>query len=119
MSQPLSRIVSWVAAVLGVGELLDSLDISFWEGALVFGVLFLIGAVWTRRGGIGGPILVGILCAFEVQAFFQWARGGAFDWVTQVAVLVVSAAGLVGVLVLLKGTFAARRARRRIASAGV
>ncbi len=115
MSQPITRIVTWIAVVLGVGELLDSFDISFWEGALAFGVLFLAGALWTQRGSIGGPILIGLLCAFEVQAFFQWARTGTFDWVSQIAFLVVSAVGLLAALVLLKDALSTRRAHRRVA----
>ena len=108
MPHTTARLVTWIAVALGVGELLDTFDISFWEGALVFGILFLAGALWTRRGGVGGPILIGLLCAFEVQAFFSWAHDGTFDRITQIAFLIVSATGLVAVMGLLGSRFTAR-----------
>lgn len=111
------RLLTALAVLLGVGELADAPTISFWEGALAFGILFLAGALWTHRGGAGGPILVGALSAFEIQAFFQWARGGTIDWIAQVGFLVVSTVALIVALAVLKGAYDTRAARRTIARA--
>ena len=92
------RLLTAIAVVLGVGELADAFFISFWEGAVVFGILFLAGALWTRRGGIGGPILIGALSAFEIQAFFEWERGGTADWISQIAFLIISVIAVITVI---------------------
>ena len=109
------RRLTAIAVLLGIGEFGDSFFISFWEGAAVFCVLFLAAALWTRRGGIGGPILIGLLCAFEIQGFFQWARGGTADWISQIAFLVVSIAGVLTAVVLLKNVLDTRRAKQHMA----
>jgi uncharacterized membrane protein YuzA (DUF378 family) len=109
------RLLTAIAVLLGIGEFGDSFFISFWEGAAVFCVLFFAAALWTRRGGIGGPILIGVLCAFEIQGFFQWARGGTADWISQIAFLVVSIAGVVVVVALLKNALDTRRANQHVA----
>jgi hypothetical protein len=111
------RLLTALATALGLIELVDAPTISFWEGALAFAVLYLAGAQWTRRGGVGGPILVGALSVFEIQGFFQWARGGTVDWVAQIGVLVLSTLALIVALAVLKGAHDARTARRSIARA--
>jgi hypothetical protein len=111
------RLLTALAAALGLIELADAPTISFWEGALAFGILYLAGAEWTRRGSVGGPILVGALSAFEIQGFFQWARGGTVDWVAQIGVLVLSTVALSVAFAVLKGAYDARTARRSIARA--
>ena len=112
------RLLTAIAVVLGVGELADAFFISFWEGAVAFGILFLAGALWTRRGGIGGPILVGVLSAFEIQAFFQWERGGTVDWISQIAFLIVSVIAVITVIAVLRGAHHARTNTRPAARAG-
>ena len=109
------RRLTAIAVLLGIGEFGDSFFISFWEGAAVFCVLFFAAALWTRRGGIGGPILIGLLCAFEIQGFFQWARGGTADWISQIAFLVVSIAGVLTAVALLKNVLDTRRAKQHMA----
>ena len=106
------RLLTTIAIVLGVGELADSFAITFWEGALAFSILFLAGAAWTRRGGVGGPILVGALCTFEIQGFFQWQRGGVADWISQIAFLIISTVGLLTVIAVLWSAYRARSAER-------
>lgn len=101
------RMLVSAALLLGLAEFADSFFISFWEGAAVFAALFLLAALWTRRGGIGGPILTGALCIFELQSFPTWKRTGLEDWISQSAVAVVSALCLliaVGVLIHTLGT---------------
>jgi hypothetical protein len=111
------RLLTALATALGLIELADAPTISFWEGALAFGILYLAGAQWTRRGGVGGPILIGALSAFEIQSFFQWARGGAVDWVAQIGVLVLSTLALIVALAVLKRAYDTRTARRSVARA--
>jgi hypothetical protein len=111
------RLLTALAVVLGLAELADAPTISFWEGALAFGVLYLVGALWTRRGGVGGPILIGALSAFEIQAFIGWTRGGTADWIVQIGVLVISAVALIASLAVLKGMYDVRASRRRIVRA--
>jgi hypothetical protein len=109
------RLLTAIAVLLGVGEFGDSFFISFWEGAAVFCVLFLAAAFWMRRGGIGAPILIGLLCAFEIQSFPSWQRGGMADWISQISFLVVSIAGVLVALAVFKRAFDARRTRRHLA----
>jgi hypothetical protein len=109
------RLLTAIAVLLGVGEFGDSFFISFWEGAAVFCVLFLAAAFWMRRGGIGAPILIGLLCAFEIQSFPSWQRGGVADWISQISFLVVSIAGVLVALAVFKRAFDARRTRRHLA----
>jgi hypothetical protein len=109
------RLLTAIAVLLGVGEFGDSFFISFWEGAAVFCVLFLAAAFWMRRGGIGAPILIGLLCAFEIQSFPSWQRGGTADWISQIAFLVASIAGVLVALAVFKRAFDARRTRRHVA----
>jgi hypothetical protein len=113
------RVLVAVAAALGLAELADAPTISFWEGAAVFGLLYLAGAWWTRRGGIGGPILIAALSLFEIQDFFGWSRGGVADWTIQVAFLAGSIVALAVALALLRAAHGARVGRARPASVDV
>lgn len=117
ISRPTDRrgLLTAIAVLLGVGEFADSFFISFWEGAAVFCVLFLAGAFWMRRGGVGAPVLIGLLCAFEIQSFPSWQRGGVADWASQIAFLVVSIAGVLVTLAVLKRAFDDRRTRQQVA----
>ena len=109
------RLLTMIAVLLGIGEFCDSFFISFWEGAAVFSVLFLAAAYCMRRGGIGAPILIGVLCAFEIQSFPSWERGGAADWASQIGFLVASIAGVLVALAVLKRAFDDRRTRQQVA----
>ena len=103
-------LLGLIALLLGLGEFADAFFISFWEGAAVFAVLFLVGVIWVRRGGIGGPVLVGALCVFELQSFPTWHRAGTGDWISQIAFAVVSAAGLLVALSVVWQSIRTRKA---------
>jgi hypothetical protein len=107
----LRHLLALLALLLGLGEFADAFFISFWEGAAVFSVLFLAAMLWIRRGGIGGPILVGALCVFELQSFPTWHRHGVGNWISQIAFVVVAAAGLLLALAVLKQSYRIRRAK--------
>ena len=107
------RLLVGLAVLLGLAEFADVFAISFWEAAAVFSALFLAAAWWTRRGGIGGPILVAILCVFELQSYPTWDRNGVADWITQSAFAVGSAVCLIVALAVLKRSVVARRTAKR------
>jgi hypothetical protein len=104
------RLLVGLALLLGLAEFGDAFIISFWEGAAVASALWLASARWTRRAGLGGPILAGSLSVFELQSFPTWQRNGIEDWILQVPVAVLSAVTLVVALAVLKQGFAARKA---------
>lgn len=102
-----------LAVVLGLAEFENAFTISFWEGAAVFSALFLLAALWTRRGGLGGPILTAALCVFELQSYPTWKRNGLEDEITQTAFAVVSAACLLVAVAMIGMTVADRRRASR------
>lgn len=110
ISRDRRRLLGLIALLLGLGELADAFFISFWEGAALFSVLFLVGVIWIRRGGIGGAIFVGALCVFELQSFPTWERSDTGDWISQTAFAVVSAAGLLVALSIVWQSIRTRRA---------
>jgi hypothetical protein len=103
------RLLVALALLLGLAEFGDIFVISFWEAGAVFSALFIASALWNRRGGIGGPIMVGLLCVFELQSFPTWERNGIGDWILQVPFAVLSAVTLVVALAVLKRGLAARK----------
>jgi len=107
------RLLVGLAVLLGLAEFADVFAISFWEAAAVFCALFLAAAWWTRRGGIGGPILVTILCVFELQSYPTWDRNGITDWITQTAFAAGAAVCLIVALAVLRRSFAERRQAKR------
>jgi hypothetical protein len=103
------RLLVALAVLLGLAEFAAAFAISFWEAAAVLSALFLVAAWWTRRGGIGGPILVGVLCVFELLSYPTLKRNGLAEWITQSAFAVAAAACLIVALAVLKRSFAERR----------
>lgn len=112
------RLLAAIALLLGLGELADAFAISFWEGAAVFSALFIAGSLWTRRGGIAGPILVAALCVFELQSFPTWKRTGLEDWISQTAFVAVSAACLLVAIAVLRRAFVTRKTISSISDHG-
>lgn len=103
------RLLSLIALLLALGEIADAPFISFPAGVIVLAVLFLAGTRWIRRGGIGGPILIALLCLFEVASFPSWARHTTGDWISQIAFVVVSLAGLLLALAVIKRSLNTRK----------
>jgi hypothetical protein len=100
-----------IALLLAVGEYVDAFFISFPAGAAVFATLLVLGVVWIRRGGIGGPILVAALFAFEDANAPFWPRTGLGDWITTIAYGGLALAGLLVALVVIKDSLGARRGK--------
>ena len=95
------------AVIVGLGK--DPWGAGF---AVLFGGLFLV-ATWLLRSGrvTAGAIFAGILCLFEIIEYPSWHRHGALDWTYQTAYVILSLAGLMGVIVVL-----AERRRHRVAA---
>lgn len=109
------RLLATIAAALGLGELENAFTISFWEGAAVFSALYLLAAFWTRRGGLGGPILAGALSIFELQSYPTWKSTGREDQIIQAAFAAVSATCLCVAVVVIVKTVAERRHAAKLA----
>jgi hypothetical protein len=107
----LRHLLALIALLLGLSEFVAAFFVSFWEVNPVLCVLFLAGLVWIRRGGIGGAILVGALCVFELWGFTTYSRNGIDDWVSQIPIAVVSAAGLTVALAVLTQSLTMRKAK--------
>jgi hypothetical protein len=88
------RLLGPVALVLALGEVASAFVISFPIGAIIFAGLFVAGAVWVRRGGIGGAVFVAALCAFEIADYPFWQRHSTAAVIGQTAFAVVALAGL-------------------------
>ena len=100
-----------IALLLALGEYVDAFFISFPAGAAGFATLLVLAVVWIRRGGIGGPILVGALFAFEDANAPFWPRTGLGDWITTIAYGGVALAGLLVALAVIKHSLGARRTK--------
>ena len=104
------RSLVLIAMVLAVAEIVDAFFVSFPAGPAIFAVLLLAGALWTRRAGIGGPILIAVLCVFEIANAPSWLRDTVGDWISMFAFAAVAIAGLVVAILVIRATRSARRA---------
>jgi hypothetical protein len=104
------RSLVLIAVVLAVAEIVDAFFVSFPAGPAVFAVLLLVGALWTRRGGLGGPILIAVLCVFEIANAPSWPRQTIGDWISMFAFAAVACAGLVVAIIVIRTTRSARGA---------
>ena len=101
------RTLLAVAVLFAIGEALDSISVG-WI-AVIFAVLFAVGALVMRRGGRFGVILVGVLVLVEVVAWPTFKRHTTTDWITQIPFLLF---GLVGLAALGIVLFGGRRTTR-------
>ena len=108
-----------IAVALGLGEFENAFTISFWEGAAVFSALFFLAAFWTRRGGLGGPILAAALSVFELQSYPTWKSNGLEDRIAQGAFAAVSAVCLCVAVVVIVRTVADRRRSAKLVERAV
>jgi hypothetical protein len=105
----LTTVLTALAGALCLGELVSALII--WKEnyadavpafAVVFGVLFLIGAGLLRGGRVtAGSIFVGLLCLFELITFPSWTRHGALDWAYQLSYAALALACLATAITVL------------------
>ena len=102
------RLLIAIAVLLAVGEYVDAFFISFPAGAAGFATLLLLAVLWTRRGGLGGPIVAAALFAFEDVNAPSWPRTGLGDWITTIAYGGVALAGLLVALAVIKQSLRTR-----------
>jgi hypothetical protein len=101
------RLLIALALALAIGEFVGALAID-WPA----GILFIAGAYWLRRGGIGGPIVVGLLAAIETVAvpvhgpYADWAQD---RWIVQALFVGVALACLVAAVAVFVESIRARR----------
>ena len=103
------RLLILIALLLAAGEIVDAFFVSFPAGAAVFAALLIVGVLWTRRGGIGGPILIAVLCVFEIANAPSWPRDTVGDWISMTGFAVVALAGLLVAVSVILATRSARR----------
>ena len=99
-----------VAVIFAIGEGLDSIDIG-WP-ALIFAVLFVIGALLIGRGTRVGVGLVGFLLVWEVALWPTFDRSSTKDWIIQTPFLILGVIGLGLFGVVVYRGLQARRAPR-------
>lgn len=82
--------LQWIAAVVAVEIALHSFIAKEPMLTLVGAGLWIgAGLVWTRRGGRGGPVAVGVLAIFEILATLFFAEEFADDASTATWILVI------------------------------
>lgn len=105
-----TRIAIAGGLLCGFGELVLAPTMDFPSGtilALVFGVAFLAGVVWLRRGRVGGAVLIAVLAAIELAFMPMYTWSSTKDWIMQGSFAAASIVALVG------GIGVAAQARRR------
>ncbi len=106
---PWRRWRAWlqvISVVVAVEIALHSFIVNEPAVTLVLATLWLLGFFWTRRGGRGGPILIGVLSLLELVGIFFASDEAApgvtgLVWILAVHVVLVGAA-LVAVVMTLK-----------------
>lgn len=105
-----TRIAIVGGALCGLGELALSptMDgVSGAAGAIAFGLAFLGGVVWLRRGHVGGAWVIAVLAAIELAFMPMYTWSSTKDWIMQGSFAAASIVALVG------GIGVAAQARRR------
>jgi hypothetical protein len=103
------RLLGAITLVLLVGEVVSAFFITFVAGAVIFACLFGVGALLVRRGGVAGPLLVAVLCAFEVTDFPFWQRHSTAAVIGQSIFAAVALAGLLVAIAVTWRSLAGRR----------
>ena len=109
-----TRVAIAGGVLCGLGELALSPTMDGISGASVaiaFGLAFLGGVVWLRRGSVGGAWLIAVLAAIELAFIPMYPRSGLWDWTTQLGFGAFSLIALVGAV----GVIVERRKRKRVA----
>ena len=97
-----SRIAVGAAIALALAELIDAFFIEVPAAAVVMAALFVAAVLWTRRGRIGGLVLIAFLLAIEIVFIPTYNRSNVGDWIFQIAIGVVSAVGLVATVAAIR-----------------
>ena len=106
LGNPRRTYLQVIAVIVAVEVALHSFIVKEPVMTLVGAVVWLgAGLFWTRRGGSGGPIAVGVLALFEILATLFFAEEFADDasvatWILVVHVVLVAAALLAAVMTI-------------------
>ena len=111
------RVLCLVALLLALGEIADAFFVSFPAGPAVYAALLLAAALWTRRGGLGGPTLLAVLFVFEIANAPFWPRHGAGDWISSAAYGVMALAGLLVASTVIRQSVKTRKTETRTVQA--
>ena len=110
------RILVGTTLVAGVFELTSIPFVNQPLGSLAAGLVFLGACAWLWRGrGIIAPILLGLLFAVELSGEPMYQRNGLADWVIQSVLGVLSLAGLVAAVIVIRERVRARRSTPAVA----
>jgi hypothetical protein len=109
------RLLSLIALLLALAEIADAFFVSFPAGPIGLAALLLAGALWIRRGGLGGPVFVAALFAFEIANAPLWPRHTTGDWMTTIAYGVAGLAGLLVAGTVIKQSCTTPKAETRAA----
>jgi hypothetical protein len=104
------RTLGWAVGAAAIGEVISAFVIEFPIAAIVFAVLFALAWLWLRRGGIAPVIALAVLFAIELAGLPFYERKDAYDWVVQVAFLLIGVVGLVGAVAVIRGERGSRAA---------
>ena len=110
------RILVGSTLVAGIFELTSIPFIQQPLGSLAAGIVVLAAGAWLSRGrGVVAPILLGLLFAVELSGEPMYQRNGLSDWIIQMTLGVVSLAGLVAAVVVVRERVRVRRSRPAVA----
>lgn len=110
MSSRWSYVLIASALVAGVFEFVNAFFLEVPALAVVFGVLYVFGAVWlVRAGGLGACVLIGLLNVVELAFMPAYTWNTASDVVVQGSFAVVAAVGLVASVVVGRERLSLRR----------
>jgi hypothetical protein len=85
-------------------------------GSLAAGIVFLVAGAWLWRGrGIIAPAMLGLLFAVELSGEPMYQRNSLSDWIIQMTLGVLSLAGLVAAVVVVRDRLRARRSAPAVA----
>jgi len=106
------KVLIAFAIALAIGEFVGALYLD-WPA----GIVFIAAAIWIRRGGIGGVILLAVLALVDLVAVALWpppesgfhAREDAVDWIVQMVFVVVAVLGLFAATAVLVERLRSRR----------
>jgi hypothetical protein len=105
------RTLVGATVFMGIMEAASAFFIDVPAAAALFAALFFASAVWVtrRRNGVVVPILLALLFAVEVAGVPFYQRSSTSDWVLQILGGVVSFAGLVAAVRVVRGQWRSRR----------
>ena len=101
MSSRWSYVLFATALVAGAFEFVNAFVIEVPVAAVLFGVLYVVGAVWlARTSGLGACVLLGLSNLVELAFMPAYTWNTTSDVVVQGSFAVVSAVGLVACTVV-------------------